>query len=51
VDDTDTCRKILVAVQRLGHAGQRRVGKEALALLRTAHHLREFFDAAVLAGS
>ncbi len=50
VDDNDTCRKILV--QQCSAWGMQvsavASGKEALALLRTKAHLREFFDAVLL---
>ncbi|MGH8354851.1 MAG: response regulator, partial [Pseudomonas sp.] len=50
VDDNDTCRKVLV--QQCGAWGLTvsavPSGKEALALLRTKAHLREYFDAVLL---
>lgn len=50
VDDNDTCRKVLV--QQCSAWGMQvsavPSGKEAMALLRTKAHLREFFDAVLL---
>ncbi|WP_110971372.1 hybrid sensor histidine kinase/response regulator [Pseudomonas huaxiensis] len=50
VDDNDTCRKVLV--QQCGAWGMNvsavPSGKEALALLRTKAHLRDYFDAVLL---
>ncbi|MBD9485516.1 response regulator [Pseudomonas sp. PDM14] len=50
VDDNETCRKVLV--QQCAAWGLQvsavPSGKEALALLRTKAHLREFFDAVLL---
>ncbi|MFP6849688.1 MAG: response regulator [Pseudomonas sp.] len=50
VDDNDTCRKVLV--QQCSAWGMQvsavPSGKEALALLRTKAHLREYFDAVLL---
>ena len=50
VDDNDTCRKVLV--QQCGawgmHVSAVPSGKEALALLRTKAHLRDYFDAVLL---
>lgn len=50
VDDNDTCRKVLV--QQCGAWGLQvsavPSGKEALALLRTKAHLREYFDVVLL---
>lgn len=50
VDDNDTCRKVLQQ-QCISWGMQVSVvasGKEALALLRTKAHLREYFDAVIL---
>ena len=50
VDDNDTCRKVLV--QQCSAWGMQvsavPSGKEAMALLRTKAHLREYFDAVLL---
>lgn len=50
VDDNDTCRKVLV--QQCGGWGMDVTavasGREALALLRTKAHLREYFDVVLL---
>ena len=50
VDDNDTCRKVLV--QQCSAWGMQvsavSSGKEAMALLRTKAHLREFFDVVLL---
>ncbi len=50
VDDNDTCRKVLM--QQCSAWGMQvsavPSGKEALALLRTKAHLREYFDAVLL---
>ncbi|HEX5842214.1 MAG TPA: response regulator [Pseudomonas sp.] len=50
VDDNDTCRKVLM--QQCNAWGMQvsavASGKEALALLRTKAHLREYFDAVLL---
>ncbi|MES2820787.1 MAG: response regulator [Pseudomonadota bacterium] len=50
VDDNDTCRKVLVQQCTAWGLTVSAVpsGKEALALLRTKAHLREFFDAVLL---
>ncbi|MET1080651.1 MAG: response regulator [Pseudomonas sp.] len=50
VDDNDTCRKVLVQQCTAWGLAVSAVpsGKEALALLRTKAHLREYFDAVLL---
>jgi len=50
VDDNDTCRKVLVQQCSAWGLTVSAVpsGKEALALLRTKAHLREYFDAVLL---
>ena len=50
VDDNDTCRKVLVQQCTAWGLSVSAVpsGKEALALLRTKAHLREYFDAVLL---
>ncbi|MFP3526444.1 hypothetical protein SB912_28555, partial [Pantoea sp. SIMBA_072] len=47
VDDNDTCRKVLVQQCSAWGMNVSAVpsGKEALALLRTKAHLRDYFDA------
>jgi CheY-like chemotaxis protein len=48
VDDNDTCRKVLVQQCSAWGMNVSAVpsGKEALALLRTKAHLRDYFDGA-----
>ncbi|MBA1205102.1 response regulator [Pseudomonas capeferrum] len=50
VDDNDTCRKVLVQQCSAWGMNVSAVpsGKEALALLRTKSHLRDYFDAVLL---